>query len=446
MITAYLIRAFFIGILWMDMTNRICENQNNINQLFLDYFNYEIEKKKSEISDELFQLKQNILLDFNIDSADEVSSIVNLKNKRMFTLNRKVTVDSVIKKYNLTTKNAWKFKDKFYECIKGINNCQEFFVQATCENGHSFKMPILCHREYCTTCGSVDSHSHIRKKMNAAKRLIGYDYLGYFVFTIPEDVRHKFKNKSSWKNFVRKVKEQLLKKFGMDCGLWRYHWFGDKDYDLQKKFCDDLNENNNTINGNKIPFNPHLNVIIPRDKNNKWIDSEILDFMKDELTNYFHSKGSKVEKAVLHYSYVEEIEKKWHLIRYVTRPTFKPELLEFHPDLAIEIYNFRNCNPFGNKYLEKFDLDEYLMISEKFDEENSTKEEVLKHNRRKAYELVMSKIMDKVCPCCGGSIVWERNIIKLTDLCDLRWKKGEAYVKKRPGVEFVFWDDKTVGT
>jgi hypothetical protein len=80
--------------------------------------------------------------------------------------------------------------------------------------------------------------------MNAAKRLIGYDYLGYFVFTIPEDVRHKFKNKSSWKNFVRKVKEQLLKKFGMDCGLWWYHWFGDKDYDLQKKFCDDLNENN----------------------------------------------------------------------------------------------------------------------------------------------------------------------------------------------------------
>jgi len=118
-----------------------------------------------------------------------------------------------------------------------------WFVPGECENGHRFAKTLVCQKEWCPVCGEDRSIAHNRRWLRWLPKVQQFSSMGYFVFTMPEELRAKYRLKTS-KVMVRDGKEiivwthplaklshdiqELLKSFGFSRGLRRWHYFGDK--------------------------------------------------------------------------------------------------------------------------------------------------------------------------------------------------------------------------
>jgi hypothetical protein len=100
-----------------------------------------------------------------------------------------------------------------------------------------------------------------------------------------------------------------------DRGLLRWHWFGD------------INEGH---------YNPHLNILV----DGGYLAPERLDELKSQLRDVLH-----VPDLIVNYSFARAASKKYHLVEYVTRPTFVN--YDWDPYLANELYGFRNQRWWG---------------------------------------------------------------------------------------------------
>jgi len=147
--------------------------------------------------------------------------------------------------------------------------------------------------------------------------------MGYLVFTIPEELRGRYRTKTSLGWLSKRITcgdkslrmPGLLKEQGFDRGLARWHFFGDE----------------------SVVYHPHLNVLV---------DGGYLPKRRLEKIRRRWAEILGVEMAVVDYSYTTNQAKMVHIAKYVTRATFKD--YEWDTRMAEELYNFRNQRSWGD--------------------------------------------------------------------------------------------------
>jgi hypothetical protein len=208
-----------------------------------------------------------------------------------------------------------------------LQNCAKFFITVECKNGHRFGKELFCGKEYCPVCGAEWSDAHKRRFSRWLPKAEQIDSLGYFVFTLPKQVRYKYRTRESLNELTKKITcgdqsrkiRGILKDQGFTRGLSRWHWFGDQ----------------NSI------YHPHLNVLV---------DGGYLSKKRLNCIREAYAEVLGVSTVDVNYRYTRVRPKMVHILKYVTRATF----LHFDWDsgMAIELNGFRNNRSWG-----KWDLD-----------------------------------------------------------------------------------------
>lgn len=216
----------------------------------------------------------------------------------------------------------------FFDCGRYITGHCTGKVQ------HKFVKAIVCGREWCPVCGADESATHKRRISRWMPYVMQINYLGYFVITVPEQLRETFKDKKVLSDFRTFVKRKF-QRLGYSRGLTRYHYAGE-DYATWK---------------------PHLNILVEEGFLPE--DGQLLKRFRKDLAAWFNRNFEQELKAVaaqrnteawkvggqLNYGYCkpEEIEKKVHRVKYITRATLRT----FDSQLAWVIKKFRTTSPWG---------------------------------------------------------------------------------------------------
>ncbi|GAH29192.1 unnamed protein product, partial [marine sediment metagenome] len=66
--------------------------------------------------------------------------------------------------------------------------CPGYWIQGSCENGHRYAKELYCGREWCPVCGEEWSATHQRRFSRWISKATQIRTMGYFVFTIPEEL------------------------------------------------------------------------------------------------------------------------------------------------------------------------------------------------------------------------------------------------------------------
>ena len=203
-----------------------------------------------------------------------------------------------------------------FSCLKG-------YIAGQCGSGHNHLKAVFCGKEYCLECGCDGSYIHQRRIARWVDKVFQFDQLGYFVITVPDNIRKWFDSQEKLSKFRIAVKRKL-QELGYDKGLIRFHWFGDC------RLCQGEGCNTCQYTGAGTKWNPHLNILVEdkfkyekrNGKGAKW--RAITDELKAFIAKYFKNNcGADPVKANIHYSFAIEDAHKMHKLKYVTRATFK---------------------------------------------------------------------------------------------------------------------------
>lgn len=239
----------------------------------------------------------------------------------------------------------------------------QWFVPAEDAAGHRFSKEIICGKEWCPRCGEDDSVAHNRRFARWLKKIQQMESVGYFVFTIPEDLRSKFRTREELARLGKQVQE-LLKAHGHVRGLRRWHFFGDK----------------------STAWHPHLNVLV----DGGFVSPEQLEGIKAEYAGIL-----KADLAVVNYRYKGKPGKMVHTLKYVARATFRD--YRWSPELAMELRGFRNMVSWGRGL---WDNDPVWSLQD------------LKGKARASVEDLdvpaIESLAAKKCPDCGLPLKWDK--------------------------------------
>ena len=210
---------------------------------------------------------------------------------------------------------------------------------------------------------------------------------GYFVFTVPEEMRKCFRSKEMLNKLRTYVRRKLKRMFPGARGIMRYHWFGDED--ISK-------------------YNPHLNVVVTLE----YVPPEGLEELKRDYKRFLEritgiSLGDK--KVDIYYQYYtakmgegryEAI--RFHKLKYITRPTFllPPETNEDLKELAEALRGFRTTTVWGRwekpseEELEEMTLEYEGFVLREADEKQD----------RRIYDRFL--LHNNICPLCRTRIHW----------------------------------------
>lgn len=170
--------------------------------------------------------------------------------------------------------------------------------------------PLDCRKAWCPVCGGKGGRVHKARKKAIRKRIdIETNNLRYFVFTVPEEYRGKFKSRKGLNQLFKGVKGVVKKYLGEKKGaVASVHLYGDKD---------------------KAKFNPHINVLIPESLSVKLkIQSEMLDEIKKSWLRSLVGMGcAGCDVVDVFYEFRIKAAHKGHVIKYVVRPTWDGETL-----------------------------------------------------------------------------------------------------------------------
>lgn len=204
-----------------------------------------------------------------------------------------------------------------------LSICPGWFSRGHCEHGHIFIKQIYCGKEWCPICGRKDSEIHKRRIARILPKIFQIQTMGYFVFTIPIEIRDDYRSKNllSWTMKMltsgdkRKKRAGILESFGFTRGISRWHFFGDR----------------------KTRYNPHLNVLVD--------GSYVSPHLLSEIKKAWGSLIGYHKIPDVRYSYRINPGAKFHSLKYITRSTFLN--YEWDPELAKELFNFRNIRYWG---------------------------------------------------------------------------------------------------
>ena len=251
-----------------------------------------------------------------------------------------------------------------------------WFIAGECENGHRFAKELVCGKEFCSVCGEDGSVAHLRRFARWLPKIQQMGQLGYFVFTIPEELRAKYRTKKALSKLGHRVQE-LLKAFGYSRGLRRWHWFGDK----------------------STKYHPHLNCLV----DGGFVSPAKLDAIK---RGYASLLGADV--VDVNYRYRLSPGKMVHSLKYVTRATFRD--YDWDLEMAMKLRGFRNMVVWGRG---QWDGEAAWSLDELGGEARAEVEDL-------DIEAIEA-LVDKRCPVCGERIEWEEALpIGLLDMVDKR--------------------------
>jgi len=262
--------------------------------------------------------------------------------------------------------------------------CPGYFVVGQCRNGHRFAKELYCGREWCSVCGEDESPSHMRRFARWMGKAQQLQTIGYLVFTLPEGVRSRYRSKARLNELTKRVTggdksrriEGMLKGMGFDRGLARWHWFGET----------------------PGKWHPHLNVVI-----------EAGHLTQGQLQGIRRAWAGilGVDVAVVNYSYTKVVPKMVHVLKYVTRATFRD--YTWDERMAAELYNFRNMRSWG-----------------------SWSGPPVWELEGKAELEPIAKLESGLCPVCGEPVSWSR-------ARDITWLKMWAAAGQAEPLGAGYW-------
>lgn len=225
---------------------------------------------------------------------------------------------------------------ELYKCTVG-------FKVGHTKSGVFFKS-LVCGREYCLHCSKDYSIAHCRRIVRVFPKVMQFKKAGYFVFTVPAELREKFKSKTAlnnFRNFIRrKLKRGQLVKTPCSNGTYKKTFYKIEKAFLRWHWC---GEDGTT-------WKPHLNVIIEAGHIEQWY----LKKLKHDVRRYFEREFNLqyTPKINLFYAYCKPKTlngqyKLKHWINYITRATAK-HLTD--ADSIDTIHKYRNIS-----YLGKFE-------------------------------------------------------------------------------------------
>jgi rRNA maturation protein Nop10 len=251
-----------------------------------------------------------------------------------------------------------------------------WFIAGECQNGHRFAKELVCGKEWCGVCGEDGSVAHLRRFARWLPKVQQLGVMGYFVFTIPQELRSKYRAKKALSKLGHQVQE-LLKAFGYSRGLRRWHWFGDK----------------------STKWHPHLNCLV----DGGFVSPAKLDAIK---RGYASLLGADV--VDVNYRYRLSPGKMVHSLKYVTRSTFRDYAWDL--EMALELRGFRNMVVWGRG---QWDGEAAWSLADLGGEARAEVEDL-------DIEAIEA-LAEKRCPVCGERIEWEEALpIGLLDMVDKR--------------------------
>jgi len=240
-----------------------------------------------------------------------------------------------------------------------------YFIPGECEEGHRFAKELVCGKEWCQICGTNGSIAHGKRFVRWMPKIRQFQNMGYFIFTLPEEIRIKYRTKKALAKLGHDVQE-LLKAHGFERGLRRYHFFGDK----------------------STAWHPHLNILV----DSGFIPDKQLDSIKAGYAAIL-----KVPMADVNYHYRTEPGKMIHTLKYVTRATFHN--YKWDEYMALELRQFRNMVVWGRGLWADLDKNPELAAWSMEDRESQKEMEEMDIH-------AIQCIATGECPVCGSSLVW----------------------------------------
>jgi len=318
----------------------------------------------------------------------------------------------------------WKQISEYYR-ERGIKNlvetirsyCGRYALVHYCDSGHRVGKKIYCQSEFCPMCGEPHSQAHNRRASRIVPYILSYDSVGYFVFTLPVEVRDDFLKAKKYKSKIQRGIKKILKKFQIDHFVARWHWFGDpKDKDEKTK---------------NMIFHPHLNILCDA-KYIKKGDIEIIRILYTRLINRIFKKNFSIcDFQYRYYPVFREninqhrraVNRIFHKIFYITKPTIRNYLNTKSPDekLIMKLYNFLYMSK--NTYIvgaKKFDIlkgeetaKAYSVYFEMWrDQQHKKSDEEIQ--KILATDEILQGISKNIC-ICGSPIIWKQ-VEKITDI------------------------------
>lgn len=212
---------------------------------------------------------------------------------------------------------------------KVLVGCPGYFLLGECEGQHQYAKEIFCGKEWCPVCGVKGSEGHNRRIQRWLTKAQQMEHMGYWVFTIPPEIRHRYVTRKSLNDLSKRITcgdtsehiPGVLKSMGFGRGLSRWHFYGDESPGV---------------------YAPHLNVLIEAAR----LKPAEVAAIKAEWANILG-----VEFAVSDYGYKKGARKMASCVSYVTRATFTN--LDWSPGLAHELFRFHNTKSWGKWNTEK---------------------------------------------------------------------------------------------
>jgi len=249
------------------------------------------------------------------------------------------------------------------------NHCGNRVILGECDNGHQFLRVCHCGKEWCNNPNCVES-TWKRRIARALPKIAVMEKAGYFVMTIPEEMRDVFKEKKNLSELRTAVKRKFKRLYPELRAITRYHFFGDQS--LGK-------------------YHPHLNILVDDLQGIPKTDLiEIKRFYKDLLERISGiSIGDK--KIDLYYKYLQVKGQIIHAVKYIMRPTF----LLYNRDLAERLKGFRN-NVYWGKWRDQ-------TVEE-------TEREAIQREATTRIDPDVILLSNNICPVCGKPIVWYKKM------------------------------------
>lgn len=248
-------------------------------------------------------------------------------------------------------------------------DCPAGVITGSCANGHRFAKEVYCGREWCPVCngkwekGKAMLPTHARRFARWYPKAQQFDGLGYWTFTIPQELRAKFRTQKALGELGKAI-VKLLRSYGYSRGLRRWHYFGDRSQD----------------------WHPHLNCLV----DGGHLDKKALRSLRRE-----YSRLLGVKLAIADYHYWASPGEKVHALTYVTRATFLD--WTWDADMARELKGFRNQLWWGSKQWDRqpvWSLDDLSGELPAAMSDTDTR--------------AVAGLENGECPRCGLPISWER--------------------------------------
>lgn len=184
------------------------------------------------------------------------------------------------------------------------------------KTGEHYVKPIDCRKHWCPVCGGRGGKIHNSRKHAVMKRVDFNKYnIRQIVITVPNDFHERFMNRDALSKLMGAAKRLVERFFGkplfdqkgkvkgykLEQGAISYlHVFGDEDQGV---------------------FKPHVNIHIfePLSARLK-VSPEFLEGMRDSWKRALRGMGHAAESTDIHYSFRDRLKKKFHAVKYMSRP------------------------------------------------------------------------------------------------------------------------------